>query len=159
MMCLVGCALTLTYLFVLAPRMNPMFWFERGIFTFGWCTGVVAMGITLLRIVDPRFKSGTLEAFGLAYTVIAPVELFLIAALPVAIGLGHLWTTTFVLIVLFHVLILLSVLLKFWIRNPSLDELRPGEREAMEATELLRSRIIASRKDSRAWLRPAGSAG
>src|SRR5699024_6097219 len=29
-------------------------WFEKGIFTFGWITGAVAMGIALLRIVDPK---------------------------------------------------------------------------------------------------------
>src|SRR5699024_9360020 len=39
-------------------------WFEKGIFTFGWITGAVAMGIALLRIVDPKLKSNTLDEFG-----------------------------------------------------------------------------------------------
>lgn len=71
------------FFFVLSPRFFTEYWFERGIFTWGWTTGAVAMGIALLRIVDPDLKSNTLNDFGLAFIVIAPVELMLITFSPV----------------------------------------------------------------------------
>lgn len=51
----------------LAPRMFTKDWFEKGIFTYGWASGVTAIGITVLRICDPNFKSGTLDDFSLSY--------------------------------------------------------------------------------------------
>ena len=42
-------------------------WFEKGIFTYGWASGVTAIGITVLRICDPDFKSGTLDDFSISY--------------------------------------------------------------------------------------------
>lgn len=73
-------------------------WFEKGIFTFGWITGAVAMAIALLRIVDPKLKSRTLDDFGLAYIPIAPVEIGLITLSPIFIVSGQHWL--FVVIVL-----------------------------------------------------------
>ena len=52
-------------------------WFERSIFTYGWLTGVVGFSVAMLRVVDPRLKSETLEDYGAAYLVIGPVELVL----------------------------------------------------------------------------------
>ncbi|QKY70168.1 sodium/glutamate symporter [Lentibacillus sp. CBA3610] len=66
-------------------------WFEKGIFTFGWITGAVAMGIALLRIVDPRLESNTLDEFGLAYIPIAPVEILIITFSPLFILNGQHW--------------------------------------------------------------------
>lgn len=51
----------------LAPRMFSKDWFEKGIFTYGWASGVTAIGITVLRICDPDFKSGTLDDFSISY--------------------------------------------------------------------------------------------
>lgn len=56
---------------------------------FGWSTGVVAMGVVLLRIVDPRGQSGTLEDYGMAYVFISIVEVFLISLLPVTVIISH----------------------------------------------------------------------
>ena len=80
-------------LLVMAPRMLNNYWFERGIFNFGWCTGVVAFGVTLLRIVDPDYESGTLEDYGLAYIIIAPIELFLVSLSPIFYATYGWWTT------------------------------------------------------------------
>lgn len=108
-MCLVGYASVLLYVIVLAPRMTPRYWFERAVFVFGWCTGVVAMGITLLRIADPESKSGTLEAYGMAYVLIAPVELILVSTLPIAAANGLLWTAGLLLLCLFATMIYLGM--------------------------------------------------
>ncbi|WP_010531857.1 sodium/glutamate symporter [Lentibacillus jeotgali] len=73
-------------------------WFEKGIFTFGWITGAVAMGIALLRIVDPKLKSNTLDEFGLAYIPIAPVEILIITFAPLFILNSQHWLFTIITI-------------------------------------------------------------
>ena len=39
-------------------------WFEKAIFTWGWFTGTMAMGIALLRVADPKMRS----RYGLVFT-------------------------------------------------------------------------------------------
>ncbi|MCD4785537.1 MAG: hypothetical protein K8T10_17080 [Candidatus Eremiobacteraeota bacterium] len=56
----------------LAPRMFPKYWFERGITEYGMQTGVTAIGLLLLRIVDPLYKTGTATAFGFKQMVYEP---------------------------------------------------------------------------------------
>jgi ESS family glutamate:Na+ symporter len=56
----------------LAPKMLPQPWFERAIIEFGTQTGVTAMGLMLLRIVDPEFKTAALEPFALKQMVYEP---------------------------------------------------------------------------------------
>src|SRR5699024_1275006 len=87
-------------------------WFEKGIFTFGWITGAVATGIALLRIVDPKLKSQTLDEFGLAYIPIAPVEIVLITFSPLLIYYGQQW-----LFVIITVGIGLAILLFSYFKN------------------------------------------
>ena len=90
-------------------------WFEKGIFTFGWITGAVATAIALLRIVDPKFKSNTLDEFGLAYIPIAPVEIAIITFSPVFILNGQHWLLTVITIGLGFVILLVSYYKK-WFR-------------------------------------------
>ncbi|NQU10609.1 sodium:glutamate symporter [bacterium] len=66
-------------------------WFEKSVFTWGWVTGIVAMGIALLRIVDPKNKSQALNDYALAFLVIAPVEIGLVTFGPQIISSGHYW--------------------------------------------------------------------
>jgi ESS family glutamate:Na+ symporter len=83
-----GIAFVFFYLFVICKRLFQNYWFERGIFVFGWSLGVVAMSVTLLRIVDPNFRSRTLEDYGMAYVVISMVEIAIIAFTPMIVALG-----------------------------------------------------------------------
>lgn len=95
---LLGVAWVLFNLLVIAPRVFKDYWFENGIFTYGWSTGTVAFGVILLRIVDPEFASKVLNNYGLAYIFIAPIEISIVALGPTlycAYGL----TTTVVLVV------------------------------------------------------------
>jgi len=46
-----------------APKMLPNDWFERGIAEFGALSGVLAIGLLLLRVADPEFKTSAPEAF------------------------------------------------------------------------------------------------
>ncbi len=57
---------------VLAPRMFPKYWFERSITEFGMQTGVTAIGLLLLRIVDPLYKTKTATAFGFKQMIYEP---------------------------------------------------------------------------------------
>lgn len=57
---------------LIAPRMFPKFWFEKAITEFGMQSGVTAIGLLLLRLVDPRYKTDTATAFGLKQMVYEP---------------------------------------------------------------------------------------
>lgn len=74
---------------VVCKRLYGDYSFERSIFIFGWITGVVAMGITLLRVVDPNNKSKTIDDYGFAYILISIIELGLVAFLPVLVLQGQ----------------------------------------------------------------------
>lgn len=84
-----GLTITLLYVMVLAKRLMKECWFEKAIFTWGWYTGTMAMGIALLRVVDAKMKSRSLETYALAYLFIAPVEILLITFAPVAFLNGY----------------------------------------------------------------------
>ena len=48
----------------------------------------MAMGIALLRIVDPKLSSKAMEDYALAYLPIAPLEILLITFVPVLFANG-----------------------------------------------------------------------
>jgi glutamate:Na+ symporter, ESS family len=60
-------------LIFLAPRMLPTNWFERGITEYGMPTGVTAVGLLLLRLVDPQYKTDTAQAFGFKQMIYEPL--------------------------------------------------------------------------------------
>jgi glutamate:Na+ symporter, ESS family len=70
---------------ILSKKFFAQYWFEKGIFTWGWTTGTVAMGMALLRIVDPKSESKTLDDYSLAYIPIAPVEIMLVTFAPMLV--------------------------------------------------------------------------
>lgn len=70
------------------PRIFKDGWLERGLFTWGWATGAVATGLALLKVVDPKSKSGTIEEFGIAYVGFSPVEILMAIVAPFAIIAG-----------------------------------------------------------------------
>ena len=84
-----GLVATLIYVFVMARKLMKECWFEKALFTWGWFTGTMAMGIALLRVVDPKMKSRCLDSYALAYLFIAPVEISLITFAPVAFVNGY----------------------------------------------------------------------
>ena len=72
----------------LGYKMMKTYWFEKSIFCWGWWTGTMAMGIALLRIVDPKLQSKSLDDLAMAYLPIAPVEIVLISIVPIAFTMG-----------------------------------------------------------------------
>ena len=87
---LVGIVVVYGITFYLGRRLSPSYWFERTIFAWGWWTGTMAMGIALLRIVDPKLASKAMDDYAMAYLPIAPVEILLITFVPILFvnGLG-----------------------------------------------------------------------
>ena len=86
---IVPLVVTLIYVFFMGRKLMKECWFEKALFTWGWFTGTMAMGIALLRVVDPKMKSRCMDSYALAYLFIAPVEIALITFAPVAFVNGY----------------------------------------------------------------------
>ena len=112
-----GVAITLLITLYFGKRLSKNYWFERTIFAWGWWTGTMAMGIALLRIVDPKLSSKAMEDYALAYLPIAPIEIALITFTPIlfANGMG-VWLLVGCL-VLATVTILIAWLMKWFSSN------------------------------------------
>ena len=78
----------------LGRRTFQTLWFERSLYTWGWVTGVMAMAIALLRIVDPENRSKVLDDFAIAYLALGPIEVALVSLAPILISQGHHWAFT-----------------------------------------------------------------
>ncbi len=63
---IVGIVWNVAAFLLLAPRMIPSYWFERGIGDFGQSMGMTASGLLLMKIADPHSKSPALESFGIS---------------------------------------------------------------------------------------------
>ncbi|PMR76950.1 sodium/glutamate symporter [Billgrantia endophytica] len=86
-----GIGWSLFVLIVIAPRVIPENWFERGIGDFGQSTGVTVTGLLLMRMADPQNRSGAMESFGYKQLMFEPIVgggLFTAAALPLIVQFG-----------------------------------------------------------------------
>lgn len=127
---LIGTVFVVWYLLVVSQRLFQNFWFERGIFIFGWSTGVVAIGVTLLRIVDPEFKSGTLQDYGMAYVFMSFIEIGLIAILPTMVVKGFGFQAGGACLAVFIALLFVAKK-KYGVFKGSCEQLREGEAEVL----------------------------
>ncbi len=118
--------------FYINRKLYHNFWFERSIFTFGWSAGLVSLGITLLRIVDPEFKSQTLEDYGIAYIVLSPMEIVLVAFAPIFVSTGYIYETGFVLLGVAALLIFMCYK-KYGISKYKDNEIRPSEQVVLDS--------------------------
>jgi ESS family glutamate:Na+ symporter len=57
---------------LLAPRILPPNWFERGLVEFGQATGVAASGLLLLNMVDPEDQGDALTPFSIKQLLLQP---------------------------------------------------------------------------------------
>jgi ESS family glutamate:Na+ symporter len=107
----------------IGPKIFKDFWFEKSIFGWGWSTGTVAMGIALLRIVDPELKSKTIDDYALAYIGMVPIEIMIITFAPILVSIGHPWIMPVALILLGVIIIVVHKSFGLWgprgISNPS----------------------------------------
>ena len=58
---------------VIARKILPNFWFERGICDFGQSMGMTALGLLLIRISDPEDKSPALDGFAYKQILFEPI--------------------------------------------------------------------------------------
>ncbi len=68
----VGIVYIVAVTWFIAPRMLSNSWFEKAMVEFGMETGVTAMGIMLLRVVDPHFETEASEAFAFKQLIYEP---------------------------------------------------------------------------------------
>lgn len=84
-----GILLCIVLVLLVAPRIFGDKWVEVGLFSWGWMTGTVAMGILLLRIVDPKAKSTVLDDYAIAYVPGSVVDIILVSLIPGLVMAGH----------------------------------------------------------------------
>ena len=107
----------------LAPRMFPRFWFERGITEFGMQTGVTAIGLLLLRVVDPLYKTDTARAFGFKQMIYEPFlgGGFITAFAPMLVTRLGMWESIGVAFLIMAVFFLISLLNRWVNFKPELE--------------------------------------
>ena len=84
-----GLAFTALYIFLAAKRIFKEYWFEKAMFSWGWFTGTMAMGMALLRIADPKSESRCMDHYAISYILIAPIEILLITFAPIIFCNGY----------------------------------------------------------------------
>ncbi|MCK9625695.1 MAG: sodium:glutamate symporter [Bacteroidales bacterium] len=108
--------------FYFGHHLHRKAWFEKSIFAWGWWSGTMAMGMALLRIVDPKMESKIMDDYALAYLPCAPVEILLITFVPVFFTNGNgLWLMLACLALSLFVL-LLAHKLGWWISRKELKK-------------------------------------
>ena len=114
---LAGAVIVFAITFFFGRKLSKTYWFERTIFAWGWWTGTMAMGIALIRIVDPKLASKAMDDYALAYLPIAPIEILLITFVPIMFvnGMG-LWLSLGCL-ALSALIVLLAVKMGWWIKK------------------------------------------
>lgn len=75
--------------FTVSRRFFRNHWYERSLYIFGMSSGVMATGVILLRIVDPEFRTGVLEDFGVAWIFMSIVDLLIVSLAPALVVSGH----------------------------------------------------------------------
>lgn len=85
----IGAALCTFLTLMIAPLVLDRHWAEKAIFSWGWMTGTVALGILLLRVCDPDNRSHALDDYAIAYVPGSVVEILLISLVPGLVMMGH----------------------------------------------------------------------
>lgn len=69
---LAGASWVLFMFFALARRIFRRYWFQNAIVTFGQAMGMTATGLLFAQMVDPKSKTGAVEAFGYKQLMFEP---------------------------------------------------------------------------------------
>ena len=119
----------------LAPRILPIYWFERGIGDMGQSMGVTATGILLIRMVDSDNRTGAFESFAYKQLFFEPI-----------VGGGLFTAAAPALIVRFgsgSILFLTTGLLIFWLVFGLVNCQRTKKQMISEQTEVAPSATVA----------------
>lgn len=117
MLMLFGAVWIIGTFLVLAPRLNERDWFERGIFVFGYLTGVYATGFILSRIVDPEMKSKTFDDTAICAPLTTPTDITVLSLGPILLSTGAAWTFLTPAFGYLFAFLLLATVMKWWSFN------------------------------------------
>ena len=131
LLCLLGTVFVVLFFFIISRKFFRNFWVERGIYIFGWSTGVMSIAVLLLRVVDPEFKSGVLEDSGFAWIFISFIDIACVTFLPLLVLQGYGLVAGLVLTAAAALCVVLSGI-RYGIAKEKADALRPGEKEILE---------------------------
>lgn len=123
---IVGFACCLTWLLVVSRHVFHNYWFERGIYIFGMCTGVMAIGVILYRICDPDYKTPVLEDVGIAGIFTTFVDMFQVSIVPIMYMNGQLLPAMVIWLMVPCVIVAVCAFFYKW-KGGTGAELRPGE--------------------------------
>lgn len=127
MLLVCGIIVVVVMLMYFGPAMNRGSWFERSIFVYGYSTGVFAIGMILLRIVDKDNRSKTLNDTAITGALTTPPEVFAWGFGPSMLLHGQHWVFVGIYTVMMIACIVINIVLKWWWRKLPLD--RPCEEE------------------------------
>ncbi|MEK5232171.1 sodium/glutamate symporter [Lysinibacillus sp. FSL K6-0232] len=120
-----GVVIVVVMLVIVGPAMNYESWFERSIFVYGYSTGVFAIGLTLLRVVDPNNKSKTLTDTAVVGPLNTPLELFAWSAGPIMLLGGQHWTFVGIFSAIAIACFVIARIFKWWYWKIPLGERPP----------------------------------
>ena len=63
--------------------------FEKSLFTWGWSTGGIVFGLSLVEIVKDKMNSSLLQVLAISYLLISPIEISLILTMPSLLLTGY----------------------------------------------------------------------
>lgn len=122
-----GIGVTMFLCFYFARHLYKEDWFEKAIFAWGWWTGTMAIGIALLRIVDPKNESHALDNYALAFLPCAPIEIILILSVPFAAKGGWLLWLCLGYLVLSLLILLFAKKKGWWLSGKQIKELNQAK--------------------------------
>lgn len=122
----IGVVITSFWLYFVAKRVYKEYWFERGMFMFGWCTGSTGMGMVLTKIVDPDNRSKAVEAYGLQYIILCVIEAFLLIVIAPFVAGGTQHILGFILLALATITIVVAGKV-YGLKDKNGAKLRPTE--------------------------------
>ena len=117
-MSIVGIIIVFLTVRYFGARMNNACWFERSMFVYGYSTGVFAIGMILLRIIDPEMKSETLPDVALTEAVQTWIDLITWSVGPYMLMGGQAWTFAIIYSILTVIWIPISKKLGWWYTTP-----------------------------------------
>lgn len=109
----VGIIIVVVNVYPVGYLMNDKDWFEHSIFCYGMMTGVFAIGLILLRIVDPKNESNTLEDQAMT-PWLGFVEMVIWSAFPAMLVSGKGWIIVAISAAVVIVSFIIAIVGKFW---------------------------------------------
>ena len=120
---LFGFGLCIFNVLVIGPKAFKEYWFERSMFIYGFSTGALVTSIILLRMIDPKMKSKSMETYAIVGLLDRPMFIALIALGPVLIGTGYAIHFAVVCSILAFVPLVLARMVGWWYPKKRLESI------------------------------------